>query len=144
MAVPHRLAAPARPLPGHAALHFLRRRRVIASGIGSALARPSRAQAPWPERPLRALVGFPPGTPPDIAMRLLTGAMGERLGQPVVVQQRIAEAVRAARETTSYRERLARAGALPFDVDGEALREAYARDLDRQVALLRRLGIEPE
>lgn len=63
---------------------------------------------------------------------------------PDAVQARIAEAVRAARGTAAYRERLASAGALPLDLDGEALRDAFARDRDRQVALLRRLGVEPE
>ncbi len=67
---------------------FTSRRIVLSSGGALAVApRRGRAQS-WPNRPLRALIGFPPGTPPDIAMRLLAAPLAERLGQPVVVENR--------------------------------------------------------
>lgn len=63
---------------------------------------------------------------------------------PAATQGRIIEAVRAARGTAAYRQSLIGAGAVPLDMDGDRLRDVLARDHARQVALLRRLGVEPE
>jgi tripartite-type tricarboxylate transporter receptor subunit TctC len=69
-------------------IHAIRPSRRLALSSG-ALALASRAQAQtWPERPVRALVGFPASSTPDIAMRLLAGPIGEGLGQPIVVENR--------------------------------------------------------
>lgn len=81
--VPH----PDRP-PSRAAVHFLRRRRVVAAGIGATLAKPAPAQAPWPRQPVRMLVGFPPGGGLDLAARLLSNSLSAALGQPFLVENR--------------------------------------------------------
>lgn len=47
----------------------------------------SLAQA-YPDRPLKLIVGFPPGTPPDFVARLLGQKISENLQQPVVVDNR--------------------------------------------------------
>lgn len=56
----------------------------------AALALPSlaRAQAPWPERPVRVLVAWPPGGSTDVTTRLVMGAVQPALGQPAVIENR--------------------------------------------------------
>ena len=42
----------------------------------------------WPTRPLRIVVGFPPGGMADILPRRLQDALGTALGQPVIVENK--------------------------------------------------------
>ena len=44
------------------------------------------AQPPFPDRPIKILVGFPAGGPPDIAARALAEKFSETWGKPVVVE----------------------------------------------------------
>ena len=44
--------------------------------------------ADFPDRPLRFVVGFPPGGPNDLLTRLIAPGIGERLGRNVVVENR--------------------------------------------------------
>jgi tripartite-type tricarboxylate transporter receptor subunit TctC len=64
------------------------RRGLLAAA--SALAWPfvARAQAPWPERPVRLVVPFGAGGPIDNVGRLIAEPLRERLGQPFVVDNR--------------------------------------------------------
>jgi tripartite-type tricarboxylate transporter receptor subunit TctC len=52
---------------------------------------PARAQTPdtrWPERPLRLIVPFPAGATTDLVARIVAQKLAERLGQPVVIENR--------------------------------------------------------
>src|SRR5437870_11563200 len=58
---------------------------LLAIGIaGTAFAQPAR----WPEKPIRMIVPLPAGAAVDIVARLICQRLGERLGQPVVVENR--------------------------------------------------------
>lgn len=48
----------------------------------------AQAPAPWPVRPVRVLVGFPPGGTADILARKLQTPLAARLGQSVVIENR--------------------------------------------------------
>ncbi|WP_424813211.1 Bug family tripartite tricarboxylate transporter substrate binding protein [Roseococcus sp. YIM B11640] len=63
------------------------RRSVLAAGLAAPLV--ARAQAGWqPTRPLRMIVPFVAGGSTDVAARLVSDQMGEKLGQPVIVENR--------------------------------------------------------
>ena len=69
----------------------LLRRQFLSLGVGaaavSAISRLANAQA-FPARPVRIIVGFSAGGVGDITARLIAQAMQDRLGQPVVVENR--------------------------------------------------------
>ena len=67
----------------------LPRRRFLrlAAGVAAlpAASRVARAQA-YPSRPVRIIVGFPPGQTGDISARLLGQWLSDRLGQSFVIE----------------------------------------------------------
>lgn len=67
------------------------RRRALLGALATlpaiAAARPVVAQD-WPTRPVRTLIGFPPGGGVDIIGRLVAPRLAERLGQPMIVENR--------------------------------------------------------
>ncbi len=74
---------------------------VLAAPLCLALG-PSRAAAePYPVRPIRILVGFGPGSSADIVARVVGKQMEERLGQPVVVENRPGNSSMTAAETVA-------------------------------------------
>jgi len=65
-----------------------RRTALAAAGSLPWLARGARAQAPWPARPIRMVIGFAAGGPTDVVGRIVAQDMTGSLGQPVVVENR--------------------------------------------------------
>lgn len=63
-------------------------RRVFVAGSLSALAASASAQQGFPKRPIRLIVAFPPGGSTTVVARLLGHKLTERLGQPVIVDNR--------------------------------------------------------
>src|SRR5436190_1944845 len=55
-----------------------------AAGAGS----PAQTAPPWPTKPIRMIVTFPPGGSSDATVRIVAPKLGERLGQQVVVDNR--------------------------------------------------------
>src|SRR5712691_6760237 len=62
-------------------------RFVLAALVAAMLATAAAAQ-PYPARPIRLLVSFPPGGAADIVARAVGLPLAARLGQPVVVENR--------------------------------------------------------
>jgi tripartite-type tricarboxylate transporter receptor subunit TctC len=65
-------------------IHFPRRALLASLALPTA----ARAQAPWPDRPIRWIVNFPPGGAADTLSRALAETIGGRLGQPIIVENR--------------------------------------------------------
>jgi len=59
--------------------------KVVSVLVFSLFAQAAAAQA-WPEQSVRILVGFTPGTAPDVSARVLADKLAEPLGKPVVVE----------------------------------------------------------
>ncbi len=60
---------------------------LIPAVLAAAAASPGRTET-WPARPLRWLVGFPPGGAPDLLTRILVRRLEAELGQAIVVENR--------------------------------------------------------
>jgi tripartite-type tricarboxylate transporter receptor subunit TctC len=57
---------------------------IVAAGIGT---NPARAE--WPDRPIKMVVPFTAGSSSDTIARVVAAKMGERLGQQVIVENRV-------------------------------------------------------
>ena len=79
----------------------LPRRRFLQLAAGAAafpaVSRVACAQA-YPSRPVRMIIGYPPGGSADITARLTGQWLSERLGQPVVIESRPGAATNLATE----------------------------------------------
>ena len=74
-----------RPAPCEATRAGCARSRGLAAFV-MALAAPISASAEWPERQVKLIVTFPPGSANDAAARIFADALGKKWGKPVVVE----------------------------------------------------------
>ena len=68
-----------------------RREAIVAAGAlatGTASAQPRTGRIGWPTQPVKLIVGFPPGSTPDMSARILADAMGKAWGQAIVVENK--------------------------------------------------------
>jgi len=56
--------------------------------VAAAIASPAHAEAGYPSRPVTLVIPFPPGGATDVVGRLVGKTLGEKLGQPVVIDNR--------------------------------------------------------
>ena len=60
---------------------------IVALACSAAFAFPMAARAEWPERPVKLMVTFPPGSA-NAAARIFADALGKKWGKPVVVEDK--------------------------------------------------------
>jgi tripartite-type tricarboxylate transporter receptor subunit TctC len=65
---------------------MIKRRTLALAGLPLVM-RPAQAQA-WPTRPIRLVIPWPPGQATDQVGRLMAQRLSERLGQPIVPENR--------------------------------------------------------
>ena len=63
------------------------RRILLVAALAAALGAPASAQT-WPERTVRLVVPYPPGGNVDGAARIVANKLQEKLGQPVVIENK--------------------------------------------------------
>jgi tripartite-type tricarboxylate transporter receptor subunit TctC len=79
----------------------LSRRRLVQLAAGAAAfpaVSPIAEAQTYPTRPVRLIIGYPPGGSADVTARLMGQWLSERLGQPVVVESRPGAATNIATE----------------------------------------------
>lgn len=75
------------------------------AALGAVVSAQAQAVEAWPGKPLRIVVGFPPGSSPDLTARTFAEPLAQALGQPVIVENKVgaggnigADAVARARD----------------------------------------------
>src|SRR3954451_21051974 len=67
----------------------MKRAALLVTFVAATLIGGSPARAEWPDRPIKMIVPFSAGSSPDTIARIVAIKMGERLGQQVVVENRV-------------------------------------------------------
>jgi tripartite-type tricarboxylate transporter receptor subunit TctC len=58
----------------------------FAAALVAAIALP--ALAAWPDKPIKVFIGYAPGGSTDVVARLLAPKLGEKLGQPIIIENK--------------------------------------------------------
>lgn len=67
---------------------FTMMRRTLLAAATMWVASTAMAQAAWPSKPITFIVPFPPGGPTDVVSRIVGKELSDRLGQPVIVENK--------------------------------------------------------
>lgn len=67
---------------------MIKRRTALLSAAFALGALPATAQAPYPDKPIKLIVPYPPGGTTDIMARTLQEPLSKALGQPVIVDNK--------------------------------------------------------
>src|SRR5262245_21063058 len=59
------------------------------AGAATLLATPALAQSAWPQRVVRFIFPYTPGSAVDVAIRIVAADLSERLGQQFIVDNRL-------------------------------------------------------
>ena len=113
-------------------LNHLTRRAVLAAACAFAVLGAAHAQDNYPSRPIRLVVPVAASGMTDIVARLLAQKLSERIGQPVIVDNRVGAGGNIGTEAV--------ARAAP---DGYTLLMAYPGPLVVNPSLYRNLGYDP-
>jgi tripartite-type tricarboxylate transporter receptor subunit TctC len=102
---------------------------VLASGTAAA---PDALAQEWPSRPLRVIIPYPAGDTGDVIVRLISSQLAQRLGQPVVADNRAGASGQVGLELA--------ARAQP---DGHTLSVGQAGNVAAAPHTARKLGYDP-
>ena len=68
--------------------NFLRLALLALCALVMPLHAPAQTTPTWPDRPIRLMVGFAPGGAADLGARVMADALTQRLGKPVIIENR--------------------------------------------------------
>jgi putative tricarboxylic transport membrane protein len=74
---------------------------LVAALLACQGAQAQAAESKWPERPIRFIVPFPAGSTTDIIARIVSQRLAERLGQPMVIDNRVGASGNLGAEATA-------------------------------------------
>ncbi|WP_066268217.1 Bug family tripartite tricarboxylate transporter substrate binding protein [Hydrogenophaga palleronii] len=72
----------------HTLARRLRQATLTLCALGAAGALQAQTPATWPTKTVRIVVGFAPGGSTDVMARILAQAIGESIGQPVIIENK--------------------------------------------------------
>ena len=104
---------------------------LVPTALALTAASPAQAQA-WPARPVRVIIPYPPGDTGDVIVRLISSQLAQRLGQPLVADNRAGASGQVGLELA--------ARALP---DGYTISVGQAGNVAAAPHTARKLGYDP-
>lgn len=109
----------------------MRRTIALALTLVMGLAAAAQGQTAWPVKPIKIMVGYAPGGSTDVTARIIAQALSERLGQPVIIENRPGAAGNIAAEA-----------AAKADADGYTLTLATSSTMTANASLYKTLPFD--